>query len=119
MDTLFIRLAAIYGYLWITTYSNENFLEVSKREWSEGLQEFDNQVLKIALEQMKKAQPLPPSLPCFYGCCLAIKKNIQAYQETLRKKSKEHTPPNPKIVQSNINEMKESLLKNSKEKKSC
>lgn len=53
MDTLFMRLAAIYGYLWVSTYSNPNFLEVSKREWSEGLKEFDNQVLKLALEQIK------------------------------------------------------------------
>lgn len=52
MDTLFLRLAAIYGYLWVSTYSNTNFLELSKREWSEGLKEFDNQVLKLALEQI-------------------------------------------------------------------
>lgn len=119
MDTLFMRLAAIYGYLWVSTYSNTNFLEVSKREWSEGLKEFDNQVLKLALEQIKKKLAVPPCLPIFYEYCTNIQKGIQARQETLKQKTETHVPTDPQIVQLHINQMKDYLFKKAKEKTSC
>ncbi|WP_412755400.1 hypothetical protein [Legionella longbeachae] len=114
-----MRLAAIYGYLWVTTYSNPSFIEVSKREWSESLKEFDNQVLKLALEQIKKKLSVPPCLPIFYEHCTNIQKGLQARQEALKQKTEIHVRTDPKVVQFHINQMKESLFKEAKEEKSC
>lgn len=119
METLFIRFAAIYGYLWVTTYGNPEFLEVSKREWSESLKGFDNQVLKIALGQIKKTQLFPPTLPLFTECCKSIKKSIDAREKSLKQKVESHTPCDPKVVEYHINQMKEDLFKSQKEQKSC
>ncbi|WP_234802524.1 hypothetical protein [Legionella maceachernii] len=119
IDTLFARFNAIYGYLWLSAYNNAKVLDIARLEWSDSLQEFDNQVLKLALEKTKKIQHFPPSLPLFYEYCLTIKKSIQARQDALQKKKEMHTPTDPKIVQLHINKMKESLLSNSKEKQSC
>ncbi|HAU3625212.1 TPA: hypothetical protein F7146_10395 [Legionella pneumophila] len=119
MDTLFMRFAAIYGYLWVSTYSNTNFLEVSKREWSEGLKEFDNQVLKLALEQIKKKLAVPPCLPIFYEYCTNIQKGIQTRQEAIKQKTEPHVPTDPQVVQLHINQMKDYLFKKAKENTSC
>lgn len=119
IDTLFARFNAIYGYLWLSAYNNAKVLDIARLEWSESLQEFDNQVLKLALEKTKKTEHFPPSLPLFYECCLTIKKGIQAHQEALTKKKETHTPTDPKIVKFHINEMKKYLFKDQKEKKSC
>ncbi|HAT8857636.1 TPA: hypothetical protein JBE16_02955 [Legionella pneumophila subsp. pneumophila] len=114
-----MRLAAIYGYLWVSTYSNPSFLELSKREWSEGLNEFDNQVLKLALEQIKKKLAVPPCLPIFYEYCTNIQKGIQARQEALKQKTEPYVRTNPQVVQIHINQMKDYLFKEAKEKTSC
>ena len=109
-----MRFAAIYGYLWITSYSSEKVLEFAKREWSKSLQEFENQVLKMALEKIKKTQPVPPSLPLFFECCTAIKKSIQGREEALKQKSEVLKRTDPKVVQLHISKMKEYLSRNSK-----
>lgn len=114
-----MRLAAIYGYLWVSTYSNTSFLEVSKREWSEGLKEFNNQVLKLALEQIKKKLAVPPCLPIFYECCANIQKGIQTRQESIKQKIEPHVPTDPQIVELHINQMKNYLTKATREKTSC
>ncbi|HFL2713433.1 TPA: hypothetical protein ACGWTM_000566 [Legionella pneumophila] len=119
IDTLFARFNAIYGYLWLSAYNNAKVLDIARLEWSESLQEFDNHVLKLALEKTKKTEHFPPSLPLFYECCLTIKKSIQARQEALKKKTETHTPTDPKVVQFHIKEMKKYLFKDQKEKTSC
>lgn len=119
IDTLFARFNAIYGYLWLSAYNNAKVLEIARLEWSESLQEFDNQVLKLALEKTKKTELYPPALPLFYVTCLTIKKSTEARKESLTKKTEAHIPTDPKIVQFHINEMKKYLIKHPKEKKSC
>ncbi|HAU0368268.1 TPA: hypothetical protein JBF73_03550 [Legionella pneumophila] len=119
MDTLFARFNAIYGYLWLSAYNNAKVLDIARLEWSESLREFDNQVLKLALEKTKKTEHFPPSLPLFYETCLTIKKGIQARQEALTKKTETHTPTDPKIVQFHISEMKKYLFEDQMEKTSC
>jgi len=57
IDTLFARFNAIYGYLWLSAY----ILDIARLEWSESLREFDNQVLKLALEKTKKTEHFPNS----------------------------------------------------------
>ncbi len=119
IDTLFARFNAIYGYLWLSAYNNAKVLDIARLEWSESLKEFDNQVLKLALEQSKKTEHYPPTLPLFCEMCLTIKKSIQARQEALAKKRETHTPSDPQIVQFHISEMKKYLFEDPKEKTSC
>lgn len=94
-------------------------LDIARLEWSEGLQEFDNQILKLALERTKKTLQYPPSLPLFYETCISIKKGVQARQDALSKKTEPHTPTDPKIVQFHINEMKKHLIQDTKENQPC
>lgn len=72
IDTLFMRFTAIYGQLWLNAYQNERVMVVAKKEWSESLRRFDNQILKQALHQIKAQCHYPPSLPMFVDCCKAL-----------------------------------------------
>lgn len=65
IDTLFARLGAIYGRLWVGLYQSDVFLNLAKQEWSEGLKSFDNQILKEALLNFRNASDYPPTLPQF------------------------------------------------------
>ncbi|KTC66350.1 Legionella vir region protein (plasmid) [Legionella adelaidensis] len=115
IDTLFTRFAAIYGQLWLTAYQNQKVLEFAKKEWSESLLGFDNSILKEALVRTKKDCMFPPALPLFVDYCQSIKSrrtpNIFL--------SVPHTPAKPEVVKYNIDKMKESLTKGTKEKKTC
>lgn len=73
IDTLFSRIGGIYGHIWASAYQNERALAFAKKEWSETLQCFDNQVLKEALLKIRVHKPYPPTLPQFFECCKAIK----------------------------------------------
>lgn len=71
MDILFTRLGAIYGQLWWTNFHNEQMLSLAKQEWSEALERFDNQILKVVLNQIREIRHFPPSLPQFVDSCRA------------------------------------------------
>ena len=58
IDTLFTRLAAIYGQLWLKAYENEKVLAFAKKDWSESLHRFDNKTLKEALTKFKENKNL-------------------------------------------------------------
>jgi hypothetical protein len=65
IDTLFARLGAIYGRLWVGLYQTDVFLNLAKQEWSEGLKFFNNQILKEALLKFRNTNDYPPTLPQF------------------------------------------------------
>ncbi|MBA2648205.1 MAG: Vir protein [Legionella sp.] len=71
IDILFTRLGAIYGQLWWNNYRTENLLLLAKKEWSEGLKKFDNQVLKEVLVICREQKNYPPILPQFVESCRA------------------------------------------------
>lgn len=76
IERLFLRLSAIYGYIWWNMYRNEELLEITKLEWSTALKRFDNQILKEALLSYRTKKGYPPTLPEFMDCCCAIQKRV-------------------------------------------
>ncbi|STX28447.1 Uncharacterised protein [Legionella beliardensis] len=83
------------------------------------MQEFDDQILKMALEKTKKTLRAPPTLPVFTEICMAFKKSIQARQEALQPKSELHKKSDPKIVKFHVRQMLETLTKRYQENKLC
>ena len=71
---MFSRLGAIYGHLWLSLYQNERLLAFAKKEWSEGLQEFDNTTVKEVLLTYREKSAYPPTLPKFIESCKNIKR---------------------------------------------
>lgn len=80
IDTLFIRLGAIYGHIWWSNYQNENALSVAKKEWSDTLRRFNNQILKEVLLSIRERNVFPPSLPQFFEYCMATFKRHEPYR---------------------------------------
>ena len=111
IDTLFMRFAAIYGQLWLVVYQDETILQFAKQQWSFSLEDFDNKILKLALNKIIKTQLFPPTLPLFIECCEAIKKGVQGQQERTTFKPEPYIQPDPNIVKSNIKQMKSYLVK--------
>lgn len=77
IERLFLRLSAIYGYLWWNMYQNEELLRITKIEWSTSLKRFDIQILKEALLSYREKKGYPPTLPEFMDCCNEIKKRLE------------------------------------------
>lgn len=77
VERLFLRLSAIYGYLWWNMYQNEELLRITKIEWSTSLKRFDIQILKEALLSYREKKGYPPTLPEFMDCCNEIKKRLE------------------------------------------
>ena len=76
IERLFLRLSAIYGYLWWSMYQNKELLRITKIEWSTSLKRFDNQILKEVLLSYREKNGYPPTLPEFMDCCNAIQKRF-------------------------------------------
>ena len=49
IDRVFLRLAAIYGNAWRKAYTNNEFLQFTKREWLDGLAGYEEQLLYRAV----------------------------------------------------------------------
>ena len=69
IDVLFTRLGAIYGQLWWNNFRTESLLLLAKKEWSECLKDFDNQILKEVLVVYRENKNYPPVLPQFVENC--------------------------------------------------
>lgn len=119
IETLFTRFTAIYGQLWLIAYQNEQVLEFAKREWSESVCDFNNQVLKLALERTKKTNLFPPTLPAFVATCSTIKNELQGRQHTSTFDPGPYEKASPEVVAFNIKQMKTLLNKTNMRKKKC
>lgn len=104
IDRLFLRLGAIYGHIWFSTYKNEYLLKITKEEWTDALQPFDTSILKDALLRIREHNPYPPTLPQFIECCKALRNRHQPY---LPKTKDVHQPPDHAAVLAHL----EALLK--------
>lgn len=71
INILFTRLGAIYGQNWWNNYPSDSLLALAKEVWSEGLQRFNNQILKEVLVLCREKKIYPPSLPQFIEYCKA------------------------------------------------
>jgi hypothetical protein len=106
IENLFTRFAVFYGHLWRSQFKSEGFLEFAKKEWTEGLGQFSDEVLNQAILGCRDHCEMPPSLPQMIGFCRDIKKRTAFYivDET-------HKPANNAVVEENIRQCKAYLLK--------
>ncbi|HRD70436.1 MAG TPA: Vir protein [Legionella sp.] len=81
---MFIRLGAIYGHIWVSLYQTEKLLAFAKKEWSEGLQAFDNATVKEVLLKCREKSAYPPTLPQFIEYCKEVKKRKDSYASVVR-----------------------------------
>lgn len=101
IERLFLRLSAIYGYLWWNMYQNAEYLRGTKLEWSTCLKRFSNRVLKEVLLSYREKKGFPPNLPEFVEACNAIQKRIDPCQIVVEP----YVPADEAIVQKNIQEI--------------
>jgi len=76
-----MRLAVIYGHLWINQYQDEEYISLSKCEWQGGLKVFDSEILAKVLERCRDKLIYPPSLPMFINFCKAEQKAKTCFVE--------------------------------------
>lgn len=107
IERLFLRLSAIYGYLWLNLFKNDELLRITKAEWTAGLHRFDNQVLKEALLICREKNGYPPALPEFMERCKAIQKR----RDPCTVAEEPYVPCNEAIALKNIQEMYDALKK--------
>ena len=107
IERLFLRLSAIYGYIWWNMYRSEELLEITKREWSTALKRFDNHIMKEALLFYRTKKGYPPTLPEFMDCCCAIQKRVDPCVSELKSVQR----GNEEIAKKHLKHMLELLKK--------
>ena len=106
IENLFTRFAVFYGHLWRSQFKSDGFLEFAKKEWSEGLGRFSDEVLNQAILACRDHCEMPPSLPQMIGFCRDIKKRNSFYVA-----DEAHRPASKAVVEENIRQCKAYLLK--------
>ena len=106
IERLFLRLAAIYGHMWISIYKTEEFMQCSKREWREGLKSFDSATVGEALELCREHKSYPPSLAKFIEICKSTLK-----RETYFTKIEETSRSDPVIARMHLANIHAMLIK--------
>ncbi|CAM3140999.1 Vir protein [Legionella anisa] len=106
IENLFTRFAVFYGHLWRSQFKSDGFLEFAKKEWSEGLGQFSDEILNQAILACRDHCDMPPSLPQMIGFCRDIKRRNTFYVA-----GEEHQPASQAVVEENIRQCKAYLLK--------
>lgn len=81
IDRLFIRLAAIYGTLWLQRWEGVPMADV-KDAWHEGLNALYACQIRDAIEHLSKHNPFPPTLPEFFGIAKEMPKPAMPMAES-------------------------------------
>lgn len=105
IENLFTRFAVFYGHLWRSQFKSDGFLEFAKKEWSEGLEQFNDEVLNQAILGCRDHCDMPPSLPQMIGLCRDIKRRNTFYLA-----DKAHQPATKAVVEAHIRQCKAYLL---------
>jgi len=79
IENLFTRFAVFYGNLWRSQFKSDGFLEFAKKEWSEGLGQFSDEILNQAILACRDHCQMPPSLSQMIGFCRDIKQRNTFY----------------------------------------
>lgn len=66
---IFVRMSAIYGYLWTSRHGTEDTWQVARREWSQALAGLTPEQLDHGIVQCRTHHKMPPTLPEFSGLC--------------------------------------------------
>lgn len=99
----------MYGHVWRSIYKNDAFLDLTKKEWLEGLRKFDDQSMKHALLRCREQSGYPPNLPQFIELCKA-----QSKQWTYEKSTKEEKPRNQSVAYAHLNQLRVLLNMNTR-----
>ncbi|HBD9221515.1 TPA: Vir protein [Legionella pneumophila] len=102
---MFTRFAVFYGHLWRSQFKSDGFLEFAKKEWSEGIEPFSDEILNQAIFMCRDYCDMPPSLPQMIGFCRGIKKRSSFYVA-----NKGHRPATKAVVEEHIKQCKAYLL---------
>ena len=105
IDTLFMRLGAIYGHIWWSNYQNERALAFAQKEWSEALQRFDNRTIKESLLKFREQKSFPPTLPQFVESC----KDLNKRREPSSLKKEPIRPGSVEVAKKHLNTMLQIL----------
>lgn len=105
IENLFTRFAVFYGHLWRSQFKSDGFLEFAKKEWSEGLGVFSDEILNQAILMCRDYCAMPPSLPQMIGFCRDIKKRSSFYVA-----NEGHRPATKAVVDEHIKQCKAYLL---------
>ena len=106
IENLFTRFAVFYGHLWRSQFKSDGFLEFAKKEGSEGLGQFSDEVLNQVILACRDHCDMPPSLPQMIGYCRDIKRRNTFYIS-----GEPHQPASKAVVEENIRQCKAYLLK--------
>lgn len=105
IETLFARFAVFYGHVWRSQFKSDGFLEFAKKEWSEGLSPFSDDMLNHAILECRDYSEMPPTLPQLIGFCRAVKKRNAFYVAPKKEK-----PACKEIVKANLEECRAHLF---------
>ncbi|RUR14285.1 Vir protein [Legionella sp. km772] len=103
---MFTRFAVFYGHLWRSQFKNDGFLEFAKKEWLDGLGQFDDAILDKAILECRDHCDMPPTLPQMITMCRGIKKRTSFYVVP-----KESKPACKAVVEQYIKQCKDHLIK--------
>ena len=104
IDSLFLRLAAMYGHIWRSLYKSDAFLAFTKSEWLDGLIRFEDKDIEKTLMTCLNNWELPPTLPQFVESCRAHSKvGLDARCSRISK------PSSPDVAHAHLNQIKTIL----------
>ena len=107
IDSLFLRLAAMYGHIWRSLYKSDAFLAFTKSEWLDGLIRFEDKVIEKTLMTCLNNWELPPTLPQFVESCRAHSKlGLDAKSSRISK------PSSPDVAYAHLSQIKAILNMN-------
>lgn len=106
IENLFTRFAVFYGHLWRSQFKSDGFLEFAKKEWLEGLWQFDDDHLNQAILYCRDHCEKPPTLPQIIGFCRSVKN-----RGSFSVKAEESQPSSIEVVEQHIRQCKAYLLK--------
>lgn len=81
-------------------------MEFAKKEWSEGLKQFSDEILIQAILACRDHCEMPPSLPQMIGFCRDIKR-----RNSFDIAPEKHQPASKEVVEENIRQCKAYLFK--------
>lgn len=104
IDSLFLRLAAMYGHVWRSLYKSDAFLAFTKTEWLYGLMQFEDNILDKTLMTCLNNWEFPPTLPQFVESCRAHSKLVRD-----GKCDRISKPSSPDVAHAHLNQIKAIL----------
>ena len=80
IELLFSKFAAFYGHIWRSQFKErEGFVVFVKKEWQEGLKDFNDSVVEKAIIKCRNFYKLPPTLPQVIIICRDIRREENAF----------------------------------------